>query len=45
MIELTTAILEAGYRTAMTQKGLRDHIGRTMRADGRFKRVGDRWGC
>jgi hypothetical protein len=41
--ELTVAILEAGYRSKMSHKRLRDHVARTMRADERFKRVNMAW--
>ncbi|MCE9543989.1 MAG: hypothetical protein K8T25_00465 [Planctomycetia bacterium] len=42
--ELTMALIDAGYRTSMTRKGLRDHVGRLLRADKRFSKSGDRWG-
>jgi hypothetical protein len=44
-IELTVAVLEAGYRTAMKPKALRDHAARAMRGDRRFVANGERWEC
>lgn len=41
--ELTVAILEAGYETAMCNKTFRDAIGTVMRKDGRFMKEGDKW--
>jgi predicted transcriptional regulator len=43
--ELTVAVLEAGYRTAMKPKALRDHAARAMRGDRRFVAEGERWSC
>jgi hypothetical protein len=43
--ELTVAVLEAGYRTAMKPKALRDHAARAMKKDGRFIANGERWEC
>jgi hypothetical protein len=43
--ELTVAILEAGYRSTMSHKRLRDHAARIMRKDERFRRDGERWEC
>jgi hypothetical protein len=43
--ELTVAILEAGYRSKMSHKRLRDHAARIMRADERFSRQGEQWSC
>ncbi len=42
-IELTIAVIEAGYETRMGRKAIRDAVGAAMRKDGRFKRNGDKW--
>ena len=43
--ELTVAILEAGYRSTMSHKRLRDHAARIMRKDSRFRLAQDQWNC
>ncbi|HEV2968668.1 MAG TPA: hypothetical protein VGY55_01690 [Pirellulales bacterium] len=45
LTELTVAVMEAGYVTAMKPKALRDHSGRAMRKDSRFHASGERWTC
>lgn len=43
MVELAVALLEAGYPTKLTPRGMRAAVSKVLRADRRFVRKGDRW--
>lgn len=43
ILELTVAILEAGFQTTTTKSGLRAAIGGVLRKSGRFVKSGQRW--
>jgi hypothetical protein len=45
LIELTVAVQEAGYRTAMKGPALQVYARQTLRSDSRFRKVGERWSC
>ncbi len=45
LIELTVAVLEAGYRTAMKGPALQVYARQTLRSDSRFRREGAKWSC
>jgi predicted transcriptional regulator len=45
LVEVAVALTEAGYRTVMKPKALRDNVGRLLRADSRFVRDGGKWSC
>ncbi len=43
-IELTVALIEAGYETSMTRQHLRNTVGRMLAERGEFERDGEAWG-
>jgi hypothetical protein len=44
-LELAVTIRELGWQTSMKPRGFREYVGRRLRDDERFKRVGERWRC